>query len=196
MSVRGQSETGIQPLKKAFKKKNREEEKSSGTAPPDLTDIERGIQDIISKFEDISLRVTDKQDAEKTKAEEMRRKSLETFSETRKRSLENADDDESPKASSVRRRSSGSETMAFLRMKSEKDAELRQQELALKTQEVNLQKQLMQEQQKTLSDCMSQIAKQNQASQQQQQQMMLAQMQFQQQQSQVFAALIEKLSKL
>ena len=184
-------------LEKAFKKKMADEEKSSGTIPPELTDLEIGIREIIEKFEDFSLHVADKdlskQDADKKKAEDMRLKSLETFSETRKRSLDQ-DDDESPK-SSGKRRSSGSETMAFLRMKAEKDSELRQQELKVKSDEVKLQQKLMQEQQKTLAECMGQISKQQQASQQQQQQMMVAQMQFQQQQTQVFAALIEKLSK-
>ena len=41
-------------LERAFKKKNREEETSSGTAPPDLSDIELAIQDIIAKFEDLN----------------------------------------------------------------------------------------------------------------------------------------------
>ena len=125
----------------------------------------------------------------------MRRRSLETFSETKKR-FADYDDDESPKSSSASKRcASGSETMIFLRMKSEKDSELRKQELELKTEEVNVQQQFMQEQQKMIADYMSQMAKQSQASQQQQQQLMVAQMQFQQQQSQVFAVLIEKLSK-
>ena len=172
----------------------REQESSSGTVPPDLSDIELAIQEIIEKMQDVSLHASDsdssKQEAEKNAVEEIRRQSLETFAETRKRTV-SEDDDESPKC--VKRRG-GSETISFLKEKTERDHDLRQQEINLKEKELKLQRETLGEQQNTLANCLTQMAKQQQATSQQQQ-IMLAQMQFQQQQAQVFASLIEKLAK-
>lgn len=182
-------------LVKILKKKNSDELKASGIAPPDPTEVETGIQDIMDKFDDTSLVESDakKLEVEKSKAEEMRKMSLETFSETKKRRSEDQDGDDSPK--SKRRRSTGSETMAFLKLKSEEDKEIRQQELEVKKEEILLQKQMASQQQKSMTDCLNLMSSQYQASQQQQQQMMMAQMQFQQQQTQLLAALLEKANK-
>ena len=155
-------------LQKAFRKKMTEEEKASGICPPNLTDLEIAIQEVIEKSKEI-LDNSAKNDDDKKTAEEMRLRSLETFNETRKRGGDKDDENPKPKKS----RSSGTETVAFLRQKCEQDADLRQEELRLKGKELELLK----------------------ASQEQQQQMILAQMQHQQQQTQLFAALIEKLSK-
>ena len=180
-------------LEKTFRKKIRDEEKGSGISPPELTENEIAIQEIIEKTDEAALHFNEnsdnaKQDADKKKAEEMRKMSMETYCETRKRSS-SIDDDESPK--SKRSRGSGSETVAFLKSKAEQDAELRQVELKLKKDEIDVQRQ----QQRALADIINQMANQQKTTQQQQHQMMLAQMQGQQQQNQLFAALIEKLSK-
>ena len=39
-------------LERAFRKKMRDEEKSSGISPPDLTEIETAIQEVIEKSEE------------------------------------------------------------------------------------------------------------------------------------------------
>ena len=122
----------------------------------------------------------------------MRQKTLETFSETRKRNA--VIDDESPK-SAKKRRASGSETINFLKMKADTDSELRKEELKIRGEELLAQRQMITDQQKILTDCMDRVAQQQNASTQQQNQMMIAQLQFQQQQSQMFTALIEKLTK-
>ena len=62
-------------------------------------------------------------------------------SETRKRSSSTDQDDESPE--SRRSRSNGSETVAFLKVKAEKDTDRRQEESRLKSDEVQLQRDLM-----------------------------------------------------
>ena len=176
-------------LEKAYRKKMRDEEKSSGIAPPDLTQNELALQEIIEKTDEFARNLENnnsKQDAEKKKAEDMRKMSMETYCETRKRSSE---DEESPK--SKRSRSNGSETISFLKSKSEQDNELRKSELELKKTEIELQKEQFEkqnrmaaQQQKTMSDIITQMS-------QQQHQLMLSQMQ----QNQIFAALLEKLSK-
>ena len=58
-----------------------DEEKGSGINPPELTDIVRDIQDIFEKCREVQNE--DNHTIDKSKAEEMRRKSLQTFSETR-----------------------------------------------------------------------------------------------------------------
>ena len=183
-------------LEKAFKKKMSEEEKGSGIAPPDLTDNETAIQEIIEKSIEAALHFqeeSNKENADKEKAEQIRLKALETFSETRKRSSSTDQDDESPK--SRRSRSNGSETVAFLKVKAEKDADLRQEEIRLKSDEIQLQRDLMKQQQHTFGNIMNHISQQQKDTQQQQQQMLLAQMQAQQQQAQILANLIEKLNQ-
>ena len=103
-------------LEKTFKRKMREEEKASGVDPPELTDTELAIQELIDKFSDATLHVADcdKENADKTAAVEMRRKSLETFSESKKRNSVDSDD-ESPKCPK-KTKGSGTETLNFLTM--------------------------------------------------------------------------------
>ena len=70
-------------LVEVFKKKMTDEEKHSGINPPELTDIERGIQKILEKSREVQNE--DIRSVDKSKAKEMRRKRLETFPETRDR---------------------------------------------------------------------------------------------------------------
>ena len=58
-----------------------DEEKGSGINPPELTDIVRGIQDILEKCREVQNE--DNHTIDKSKAEEIRRKSLQTFFKTR-----------------------------------------------------------------------------------------------------------------
>lgn len=185
-------------LEKGFKKKISEEERASGINPPELTDLELAIQEIIEKSCNAANEYTQcNTDNEKQKAEEMRRKSLETFSETKAR-LDCSDDD-IPKAK--KSRGSGSETMAFLSKKAESDLELRREELRLKHEELAQQKEerqnqtlMLNQQQNTLSTLVQQMTQQQAASQQQQQNLMLAFMQSQQQQTELFTAMMKKFT--
>ena len=183
-------------LKKAYSKKITTQEKGTGTNDPDPTEVEIGIADIIGKIESASTHWDDGDDKKKIEqerknAEEVRAKCLETFSETKKRVSE---DDESPK----RKRSSGSETIAFLQSKLDNDAKFREQELQLRKMEGEQKRKAMELQEKMFADqqkLLAGILGQQQTVQQQQQQIILANMQAQQQQSQLLMALFEKLKK-
>ena len=99
-------------LETSLKKKIADEEKGSGINTSEFTDIERDIQEILKKS-----RVVQNEDihnADKPKAEETRRKSLETIFET-KYWVE--DDEGSPKPRQKRR--NGSENFAFLLSRTE-----------------------------------------------------------------------------
>ena len=191
-------------LKINFLTKMRDEEKGSGIDPPELTDVEKGLEEIIEKWKEADTQVQNQSEdkrkqteVERHKAEEMRSQSLETFQQTRKR-LGN----ESTEAPKCKKRSSGTETIAFLKLKAEKDAELKQQELDLRKLEQETQRDLANRQQTLFVDMlgqqrqqMQQILQQQQDAQQHQNQIMVAQAQQQQQQAQLFAALIEKIHK-
>ena len=66
-------------LEKASKSKRNEEEKASGMSLEEK-EVDVAVGDILERFEE-----SRKQDNEIAKAEEMRKKSLETLSETKKR---------------------------------------------------------------------------------------------------------------
>ena len=110
-------------LEKKFSKKNSDEEKATGIAPPEESELDQGLRDIIDQFHDFdSKRMEEKHQKElKTNketliAEEFRNASLETFGETKRRlSSGNEDDFTSPKQK--KRRSGGSETFSYLREK-------------------------------------------------------------------------------
>ena len=57
-------------LEKAFKKIMADEEKGSGINPPEITDIERGIQEILEKSREVPNK--DTYSVGNSKAEEMR----------------------------------------------------------------------------------------------------------------------------
>ena len=180
-------------LEKQFTQKIAAEEKSSGVDPPDLTEVEVGLQEIVEKTQEAALHYDDdnqkaKADADRAKAEEVRKTCMETFTETRKR-VGSSPEDESPKVS--QKRGTGSETILFLQSKAEKDSELRKREIELRTLEVKQREKASDDQQKVLTELM----KQQQSMQQQQQAMFMANMQQQQQQSQLFMALLETLKK-
>ena len=120
-----------------------------------------------------------------TKAQEIRRKSLETLGET------------SPSTDSTKRktRNNGTDTVNYLREKMENDSELKKEELELKRKE----REDTQTQLRQMQDQPNAMLKQMGTSMQQQQQMSLAfmqqQAQQQQQQQALLMALVEKLSK-
>ena len=120
-------------LVKEHKKKRRQEEKASGIAPEhdEADDALDNIVDLLEQFEKEHQIETDKEkrktEEEQGKAVEMRQRSLETFSETKKRN------DDEPK--SKRPRSTGSDTMKYLQERVNKDYLVRQEELKLRKEE-------------------------------------------------------------
>ena len=105
-------------LEKRFKDKEREEQKGSGISSEE-SELDAALEDIISKTieadeinEKLSQEKKENIENEKSAAEEMRRRSLETFGETQKRKGEKVDI-EGKKAK--RSRSSGSEVLVYLK---------------------------------------------------------------------------------
>ena len=110
-----------------FKKREREEAAASGISPEE-TESDIALADIIERFEEadeMHKKQTDekksKNEADTHKAAEMRRRSLETFSES------NARLGNEPVVK--KSRNTGSETVQYLREKSENELKLRTEEL-------------------------------------------------------------------
>ena len=110
-----------------FKKREREEDAASGISPEE-TESDIALADIIERFEEadeMHKKQTDekksKNEADTHKAAEMRRRSLETFSES------NARVGNEPVVK--KSRNTGSETVQYLREKSENELKLRTEEL-------------------------------------------------------------------
>ena len=125
----------------------------------------------------------DKDEKDKNSAEEMRRRSLETFKETRKI---NSEDKEYCDNGKKRPRSTGSEMLVYLRENAENMKEVREKEIALKEKQLDQQAAQnisMTENQQGMFLLMQQQMKQQKQSQQQQQ-LQQAMLQTQKQQSQ------------
>ena len=154
-----------------FEKKIKEQEKASGIAPPELSKLEQALEEIISRMKEAQHQV-DANDSkigdDKRKAEDVRQKALETFAQTKKRKSLGLDDDETL-TSSKRSRSAGTDTLIYLREKSENDQRLKEEELELKKRKQELleaQQKAQIDQQKdfmnTVRDCMRQQQQQTQ----------------------------------
>nr|XP_058972429.1 putative uncharacterized protein DDB_G0274435 [Pocillopora verrucosa] len=175
-----------QLLSKKFKNKMAEEERAGGISP-EMTETDKLLEQIVEQFEESerdageqSEKNDQNKENERKKAEEMRNRSMEKLGETQKRK-ETAEDGQQ---TTPRKRSSGSETLVYLREKAEREFELRQEELEVKKKEQSAQLQMFQYMQQQL-----------QQQQQQQQQQMQVQIQQQQLQNQMLLALIEKITK-
>ena len=182
------------------------EKKASGISPPELTENEVGLEEIIAKKKEALIQQENEsenskgaQQAERSKAEETRKRCLETFAETKQRAKDSCDDEEiTPKR---KPRSSGSETINYLREKAKKDSELKREELNLKRIEEHLRASSQMQQQMfhdiftQQKDQMKELVQQQQSMQKQNNQLVMAQLQAQQQNQKLFMALIEKLKK-
>ncbi|CAH3044412.1 unnamed protein product [Pocillopora meandrina] len=175
-----------QLLSKKFKNKMAEEERASGISP-EMTETDKLLEQIVEQFEESerdageqSEKNDQNKENERKKAEEMRNRSMEKLGETQKRKATAEDGQQT----TPRKRSSGSETLVYLREKAEREFELRQEELEVKKKEQSAQLQMFQYMQQQL-----------QQQQQQQQQQMQVQIQQQQLQNQMLLALIEKITK-
>lgn len=170
-------------LERKHKKKVQDEERASGISPEE-SQLDSALEDIISQFNEadvehdrISGEKKAKQEAEVSKAEEMRKMALETFKETQKRN-ESGDEQTTPRK---KKRASGSDAIGFLKEKTEMEVKLKTEEMELKRKEFESRKQEQKEKEVQMQ--------QMQQMQQQQLQLLLKQ---QEQQSAMMMALMEK----
>ena len=141
-----------------------------------------------------------KDEDEKMKAAEIRKTAMETHGQTKKR--KHNDGDESEVISPSQKRRTGTETLRFLREKNESNKKEHEDKMELKRQELALRKSELDNMSNTIGTLIQTVQTQMQSNQQQMQvhqQQIAQQMQVQQQQAlqqtQIFAALIEKLTK-
>ena len=124
-------------LQTKFKRKERHEHAASGIAP-DISELDILLEEVTLHIKEVELEFI-KQDSENKenkeqesrKAEDMRNQAMESLAETKKRKT---GEGRSP-ASCKKKRSSGSDTMQFLREKMENDNNLKKQELELRKAE-------------------------------------------------------------
>ncbi|XP_078347999.1 uncharacterized protein LOC144633091 [Oculina patagonica] len=183
-------------MERHHKSKVAQEERASGITPEE-TEVDRAMAEIIQLFEEydrenekLSEEKKKKAEEDVAKAEEMRRESLETFKETKKRK-ESEQSEIPPK----KRRASGSDTMSYLKEMGEAEGKRREEEMDMRRQEMEEQSELQREEMKLRKQEMEDKRNQNEAMQQsmmmQQQQLQLL-IQQQQQQQHVMMAFLEK----
>ncbi|XP_048577829.1 probable basic-leucine zipper transcription factor K [Nematostella vectensis] len=156
-------------LIKKYKKQMRAEERASGIAPDEPSELDQLIKQIIELEEttvpEDSQRQA-KEKANKAKAEDVRLTAMERLSQTKKRDFKEGDVDVEPK----RQKRKGGDAIEFLKERADKNSELREKELNMKKE---MQQQQLQLQQKNTE--MMQAMVQQQQQQQQQQQMLMMQ---------------------
>jgi len=132
-------------LRRKFRSKVREEEAASGVVVQELTEKEVLIEELIEREDTIkpddSLSVQHKND--KDKAEDKRKKAMESMGETKKRKLSRGTTDEDKPTTSGRKRCA-QPLVDFLRENANAERELRQQELDIKLKEQEKQQETMQ----------------------------------------------------
>ena len=136
----------IKNLLQLYVAKKNKEERASGI-DPEHTELDDLLEEIYERKKESEIN-HNQQSAEKTKkieeekeaAEDIRQRSVERLSETRKREAHNNPAGCSSSNDEKKRRSSGGDTIAYLREKSEKDFQLRESELELRRKELELNK--------------------------------------------------------
>ena len=126
-------------LETNFKRKMNVLEKATGDAPPEESQFEIGMRDIIERFrekEEMDKATKQEKVVALEKGVEMRNRALETWKETRSRKAE----DETPSTStaSKRTRRTGSELIAYLEKSSERNHSIKEKELELRKRELDL----------------------------------------------------------
>ena len=146
-------------LKNNFAKQQREEERASGISS-EISEVDECLEDIIERFKekDENQRKENEEKKERAtedalKAAEMRKRSLETFTESQNRYSEEI----TPK----RTRNNGNDTISYLTAKYESEFNLQKEELALRREEIETTKTIIQQQGQLLS-----VLVQNQQNQQ------------------------------
>ena len=110
-----------------MQKRIKEQENTSGIAPPELSELEQALEEIKFRMKEANREV-DANDSkitdDKRKAEDIRQKALETFAQTKKGKSLGLDDDETPTSSKISQ-SAGTDMLIYLREKSENDRRLK-----------------------------------------------------------------------
>jgi len=126
-----------------YKQKDRDELAASGISPNHTT-LDDALQEISQKMDEAeklhdqtTQQNLQKVQQEAKKAQEMRQTALETLGETTKRKSE----DSEAVITKRKARSTGSETLIYLREKAEKDQELKLSEMQLRREEIELRRQ-------------------------------------------------------
>ena len=179
-----------------FKAKNREEERASGVSP-ELRETDTLLEELSEKEEEAKNKpsIGDKKQnvqQEKSKAEEMRLKAMETMGQTKKR-VEKSNEVDSTK----KRRKSTSDAIEFLQKKAEQELALRREEMEMRKQEEMRGSQettMQQEMLRMIQQQQENQMKQQQRNQTQQLQFMQSMLNQQQQQSQALLSLIDRLA--
>ena len=145
-------------LAKTYRKKIREEEGASGISTPKLSELDQALEDLIVR-EDEADRGIQETGAQKRKvkddkkdAEEIRKRAMERLGDRMKRS-ENG-------GKVKKRRSSGNNTLEYLKERNERIDELRKQELELKKQELQQEERKNENMMKLMSQQLQQQQKQ------------------------------------
>lgn len=175
-------------LKSHFLQKVTEEEKGSGISPPELTPVGAALEAIIEKEKEFEKQYSSEDSDKKEKAEkdrkngdEMRQESLEIFAQTKKRKLSNSDENDIETPEVRKNRRSGTDTLAYLKEKSDKEIEVKKEELQIKKklqEEQLMEQRSMRQQQAHMVEAFSamqqsmqrQVQQQTEIQQQQQQQ--------------------------
>ena len=120
-------------LERDFKKKERSEKNASGISP-ERTEVDQIMEDYLEQKEDqeresekASEESRDKMAKEKATAEDMRNKAMERLSETKKRAGSDL-----PKK---KRKHNGNDTLEYIKEASDRECELKKQELEFKMQQ-------------------------------------------------------------
>ena len=187
------------------KRKIRSEEKASGIAPDEPSELENLLETVIAleesadaESQELRAEKNEKCENNRAKAEDTRLKAMEKLSETRKRLSES--EEEKPK----RQRRSGSDAMEFLADRARINYELKQREFKMLKEQQSLEREKMeamvkqqlqtQQQQTEMFKVLQQQQQQQQQSQQQLVNTQMMMMQQQQEQSRAMMALLEKLT--
>ena len=111
-----------------YSAKMKNEERQSGIAPDEMTDLEKALEKELEKEKE---EVREKAEQEKQTVEQTRRRSMETFKDTNKR--KQIDDEAS--YSKERTRRSGKETVVYLKERFQFDQEIMKKEMEMKEKE-------------------------------------------------------------
>lgn len=190
-------------LVEKFKKKTSQELKASGISPQP-TELDRLLEEIVERMEASEQSRDEEDDKEREKirkeqaqAKDVRLKAMESLSQTKKRVDSTGDGESPPKAK--KRRSNGTEMVAYLRERASEEVGLKERDIAMKEMQIEKEadrQQLLDRQHNSLMELLlKQQQQQQQFQQQQQQQFMQMQAvitQQQQQQHQMLMAILQK----
>lgn len=122
-------------IKEKFKRKIREEENASGIDVEPASELEQALENICSMEDSFPTEGTESKQAKaadnKVKAEEIRKKAMESLGQTKARTAS----DEALAEPKKKKRRGGNESIEFLKEKSEQELEVRKAELKFKEKE-------------------------------------------------------------